>query len=88
MTEPMIKTDHLSHTYEDEDGNLTGFEVDIATITPEANVKETLMLNSLDVVDMIAIIEFKFGVKIPATELSDIQTFEALYDYVFQNIKK
>lgn len=60
------------------------FEVDIATITPEANVKETLMLNSLDVVDMIAIIEFKFGVKIPAT----IQTFEALYDYVFQNIKK
>ena len=64
------------------------FEVDIATITPEANVKETLMLNSLAVVDMIAIIEFKFGVKIPATELSDIQTFEALYDYVFQNIKK
>ena len=22
MTEPMIKTDHLSHTYEDEDGKV------------------------------------------------------------------
>ncbi len=64
------------------------FEVDVVNITPEANIKETLLLNSLDVVDMIAIIEFKFGVKIPATKLSDIQTFEALYDYVFQHIKQ
>ena len=33
------------------------FEVDVAKIKPEANIKETLMLNSLDAVDMIAVIE-------------------------------
>lgn len=64
------------------------FEVDIAAITPDANVKETLSLNSLDVVDMVAVIEFKFGVKIPANELPNLPTFETLYDYVWKNIKK
>ncbi len=63
------------------------FEVEEAVITPEANIKETLMLNSLDVVDMVAIIEFKFGVKIAASDLPNVQTFAALYDYVYNNQK-
>ncbi len=63
------------------------FEVDVATITPEANIKETLMLNSLDVVDMVAIVEFKFGVKIAANDLPNVQTFAALYDYVYKHKK-
>lgn len=64
------------------------FEVEVAAIIPEANVKETLRLNSLDVVDMVAVIEFKFGVKITPNDLPNVQTFESLYDYVYKNIKK
>ncbi len=62
------------------------FEVDAATISDEANIKETLMLNSLDVVDMIAVIEYEFGVKIPADEYAKMKQFSQLYDYMDRHI--
>lgn len=58
------------------------FEVDEAIITPEANIKQTLELDSLSLVDMVALIDNEFAVKIPTTELSKLQTFEALYNYL------
>ena len=58
------------------------FEVDVAKIAPDANIKETLMLNSLDAVDMIAVIEYEFGVKIPSGEYAQIKIFAQLYDYM------
>ena len=39
------------------------FEVEVSEITPEANIKETLQLDSLSLVDMVALIESEFGVK-------------------------
>ena len=58
------------------------FEVEESIITPEANIKQTLQLDSLSLVDMVALIETEFGVKIPSTDLGQILTFEALYDYL------
>ncbi len=63
------------------------FETDIEKITPEANIKKTLELDSLSLVDMIALIDNEFGVKIANTDLPKIQTFEALYDYLVENMK-
>ncbi|MBO7145588.1 MAG: acyl carrier protein [Salinivirgaceae bacterium] len=63
------------------------FEVDAAKIKPEANIKETLMLNSLDAIDMIAVIEYEFGVKIPAGEYAHIKIFSQLYDYMQTALK-
>ncbi|MCI5776009.1 MAG: acyl carrier protein [Bacteroidales bacterium] len=58
------------------------FEVEVSDITPEANIKETLQLDSLSIVDMIALIESNFGVKIQGSEVASIKTFADLYDYL------
>ena len=58
------------------------FEVEVSDITPEANIKETLELDRLSLVDMVALVESEFGVKIQGTEMLKIQTFQALYDYI------
>ena len=57
------------------------FEVDMSIITPDANIKKSLQLDSLSLVDMVALIEETFGVSFKGTEVANIQTFDALYDY-------
>lgn len=63
------------------------FEVDESVITPEAPIKETLELDSLSLVDLVALIESNFGIKIQGTEVAHIKTFSALYDFVFDRLK-
>lgn len=58
------------------------FEVEVETLLPEANVKETLNLDSLSLVDLVALMQQKYKVKIPVTELRNIRTFNNLYDYI------
>ncbi len=64
------------------------FEVEVADITPDANIKETLELDSLSLVDMVALIENEFGVKIAGNEVGTILTFANLYDYIDARIAK
>ncbi|MBR6319648.1 MAG: acyl carrier protein [Prevotella sp.] len=64
------------------------FEVEVSEITPEANVKETLMLDSLSLVDMVALLQFNYKITIPVNELHKIQTFNNLYDYIEQHLPK
>ncbi|MBP7781040.1 MAG: acyl carrier protein [Paludibacteraceae bacterium] len=58
------------------------FEVEESDITPEANIKQTLSLDSLSLVDMVALIEENFGIKITGQEVAQILTFGALYDFI------
>lgn len=58
------------------------FEVEESTITPEANVKDTLSLDSLSLVDLVALVQQTYKVKIPVADLPKIQTFANLYDYI------
>ncbi|MGN0196166.1 MAG: acyl carrier protein [Candidatus Cryptobacteroides sp.] len=58
------------------------FEIEVAAITPDADIKTTLELDSLSLVDMVALIENEFGVNIGANEVSQIKTFSALYDFI------
>ncbi len=62
------------------------FEKELTDITPEANIKETLELDSLSLVDMVALIETEFGVKIKSQEIGGIKTFAALYDFLEERI--
>lgn len=63
------------------------FEVDETTFSPDANVKETLSLDSLSLVDLVALIQQTYKVKIPVTELGNIKTFDNLYDYIETHLK-
>ncbi|MCQ2232413.1 MAG: acyl carrier protein [Paludibacteraceae bacterium] len=62
------------------------FEVEVSTITPDATVKITLALDSLSFVDMVAVIENEFGVKVPGQDLKNIKKFSELYDYLYEKI--
>ena len=63
------------------------FEKEITDITPDANIKETLELDSLNLVDMVALIEAEFGVKIKSQEIGGIKTFAELYDFLEERVK-
>lgn len=62
------------------------FEIEEEKITPEASIKETLDLDSLSLVDLIAVIESESGVKLKGTDVSLILTFEALYDFIWERL--
>ena len=63
------------------------FEVEESVITPEADIRETLELDRLSLVDLVALIESTFGVKVKGEELKNIKTFGALYDYLEPRVK-
>lgn len=63
------------------------FEVEESVITPDAPIKETLELDSLSLVDLVALIESNFGIKIEGTQVSSIKTFGSLYDFVYERLK-
>jgi acyl carrier protein len=62
------------------------FEIEISDIVSGANIKETLQLDSLSLVDMVALIESTFSVKIKGTEIVQIQTFGNLYSFIHERI--
>lgn len=64
------------------------FEVETSDITPDSVIKETLQLDSLSLVDLVALIESTFSVKIQNSELSSIKTFADLYEFIYARIAK
>jgi acyl carrier protein len=58
------------------------FEVDPGKITPAANLRETLELDSLDYIDLVVVIESNFGFKVKPEDFTNIDTFQSFYDYV------
>ena len=64
------------------------FEVDAASITPDAPLKETLDLDSLDYVDLVVIIENNFGVKLTGDDFNSIKTFDEFYNFIIDKISK
>jgi len=58
------------------------FEVDPGKISPSANLRETLELDSLDYIDLVVVIESNFGFKVKPEDFTNIDTFQSFYDYV------
>ena len=62
------------------------FEVEAGKITPEANLRETLELDSLDYIDLVVVIESNFGFKVKPEDFQGIVTFHNFYDYVSNRV--
>ncbi|MBO5675397.1 MAG: acyl carrier protein [Bacteroidaceae bacterium] len=58
------------------------FEVEQELITPDAVIYDTLQLDSLSLVDLVAVVQYTFKVKIPVADLPSVKTFNDLYDYI------
>jgi acyl carrier protein len=64
------------------------FELEPGQITPDADLKNTLDLDSLDYIDLVALTESNFGFKMKPEDFNDIVTFKDFYAYIDSNIKK
>ena len=62
------------------------FEVEISDITPKANIKNKLQLDSLALVDMVALIESIYKVKISGKDINRIKIFDDLYEVIFEQL--
>jgi acyl carrier protein len=63
------------------------FEVAPEKITSEANLRETLELDSLDYIDLVVVIESQFGFKVRPEDFANITTFQSFYDYVINRLE-
>ncbi len=59
------------------------FELTDAQLTPQANLKDDIGLDSLDAVDMVVVLEQKFHINIrQGYDLRSIVTLQNLYDFI------
>ena len=62
------------------------FEQEPENIRPEANLKETLELDSLDYIDLVVVIENNFSFKVKPEDFVSIKTFQDFYEYVISRV--
>ncbi|MCH4148330.1 MAG: acyl carrier protein [Prevotella sp.] len=61
-------------------------EIDEEKINPEALLKDDLGIDSLDFVDIVVIVEKKFGFKIKPEEMAGVKTLSQFCDYIEEKI--
>lgn len=64
------------------------FDVDSLYFSEEKNIKETLELDSLGMLDMVTLVDREFGIKISNQDIAQLETFGDLYDYIYLSIKR
>ncbi|CAZ96235.1 Acyl carrier protein [Zobellia galactanivorans] len=58
------------------------FEVEEEEIAADANLKDTLGLDSLDFVDLVVAVESNFGVKLVGEDFVNVTTLQNFYDLI------
>ena len=61
-------------------------EIDGEKIKNDARLKEDIGIDSLDFVDIIVIVEKKFGFKIKPEEMANVKTFDQFCEYIEKKI--
>lgn len=74
-------------TREEVKNTVNGFlvedlEIEESKLREDALLKEDVGIDSLDFVDIVVLVEEKFGIKIKAEEMAGVNTLGAFYDYV------
>ena len=63
------------------------FEVDTDLMVPEANIRETLELDSLDYIDLVVVIENNFSFKVKPEDFIRIVSFQDFYTYIISRVQ-
>jgi acyl carrier protein len=61
-------------------------EIDRSQLSPDAELKKDLGIDSLDFVDLFVIIENNFGFKMKAEEMTDVKTLNDFYEYIYKRV--
>lgn len=75
MTKEEIKT-RLTEILVEE------FEIEVSAITLDAPLMETLDMDSLDVVDMVVLIEKNFGIILKQEDFADVVSFGDFFELI------
>lgn len=62
------------------------FEIEESKITSDASLKDTLGLDSLDLVDIVVLVEQNFGVTLTGPDFVGITTFKDFYELLNRKI--
>lgn len=62
------------------------FEIDESAITPDASLKDTLGLDSLDLVDIVVLVDRNFGITLTNQDFVGVATFEDFYELLNRKI--
>ena len=62
-------------------------EIDEEKIRPEGKLKDDIGIDSLDFVDIVVIVENKFGFKIKPEEMAGVTTLKEFCDYVERKVR-
>ncbi len=63
-------------------------EIDEEKIRPEGKLKDDIGIDSLDFVDIVVIVENKFGFKIKPEEMAGVTTLKEFCDYVERKVRE
>lgn len=58
------------------------FEIDVREITPDACIRDTLELDSLSLLDLVAVVGKVTGISVKGMDVKGIRTFGALYSFL------
>ena len=68
------------------DAIATEFEVPVEVIQPDANILQTLDLDSMRVMSLVVLVKRHTGIMLPIRHLQQFTTFRILYDYIEQHL--
>ena len=57
-------------------------EIDAEKLHPEARIREDLGIDSLDLVDIVVIVDKTFGFKLKSDEMRNVLTLGQFYDHI------
>lgn len=60
-------------------------EIDEEKIVPEARLREDIGIDSLDIVDLVVIVDRTFGFRIKPEEMVNVTTLSQFCDYIEQH---
>jgi acyl carrier protein len=63
------------------------FEVDTDCMVPDANIRQTLELDSLDYIDLVVVIENNFSFKVKPEDFIPIVSFQDFYAYIISRVQ-
>ena len=89
LTPEQYKWNNSKKVWESQYGGVAlgvEFEVETSEITPDASLKETLDLDSLDLVDVVVLVEQNFGVTLTGPDFIGVVTFQDFYDLLNKKI--
>jgi len=63
------------------------FEVDTECMLPDANIRKTLDLDSLDYIDLVVVVENNFSFKVKPEDFIRIISFQDFYTYIISRVQ-